>query len=358
MNMKQPKKLTKKTEDKVSKETKEVSRKNGIGLDIGTSFINCAFMDDDEEIQIRTQRDAFFDIENDKFARNMLKANKANYIESDDSKSLYVIGQEAINFANVFKREVRRPLHKGVISTREPEALLMIKTIIKNVLGEPICKKEICKFSVPATPIDADYNVIYHENVLKSFIESFGFEAISINEGQSVCFSELDDEGFTGLAISFGAGMVNVSLAFMGTASVQFSIARSGDWIDENAAMAIGERVTKMTTVKENGIDLLAPKDRYEESISIFYRNFVAYVVKAFEKKLKDTADVPEFPEPISIILAGGTSLAINFDKVFKQEIEKIKLPFSVKDIRLAEDQMFAVAKGCLYSALSEYEDE
>lgn len=365
MEMKQPKKLVKKPEDKmedqeVKLEKAEVSktRKNGVGLDIGTSFINCAFMDDEEEVKIRTQRDAFFDIENDKFARNMLKANKANYIESDDGKLLYVIGQEAINFANVFKREVRRPLNKGVISTREPEALLMIKAIIKNVLGEPICENEVCKFSVPASPVDADYNVIYHENVLKSFIESFGFKAISINEGQSVCFSELDNEGFTGLAISFGAGMVNVSLSYMGTASVQFSVARSGDWIDENAAKAIGERATKMTTIKESGIDLLSPKDRYEESISIFYRNFISYVVKAFEKKLKEASEVPEFPEPISIILAGGTSLVGSFDKVFKQEIEKIKLPFKIKDIHLADDQMFAVAKGCLYSALSEYEDE
>jgi hypothetical protein len=55
--------------------------------------------------------------------------------------------------------------------------------------------------------------------------------------------------------------------------------------------------------------------------------------------------------------LAGGTSLATSFDKVFKQEIEKIKLPFKIKDIRLAHDQMFAVARGCLYSSLTEYQD-
>jgi len=356
MEMKQPKKLKKTNREDETKE--KMIRQDGIGLDVGTSFINCAIIDNDDQIDIRTQRDAFFDIDNDKFARNMLKMNKANYIQSDDEKSLYVIGQEAINFANVFKREVRRPLHKGVISTREPEALLMIKTILKHVLGEPNIKDEICKFSVPAEPVDADYNVIYHENVLKSFIDSFGFNGQAINEAQAVCYSELDNEGFSGLALSFGAGMVNCSLSYMGTASVQFSVSRAGDWIDENSAKAIGERVTKMITVKEAGIDLLAPKNRHEESISIFYRNFIAYVVKCFEKKLSETSNVPEFPEPISIVLAGGTSLVGSFDKVFKQEIEKIKLPFEIKDIRLAEDQMFAVAKGCLYSAMSEYDED
>jgi hypothetical protein len=360
MNMQHPKKLHKpekheKLEDKLEA---DVNRKLGIGLDVGTAFINSAVIDTSDEVKIRTQRDAFFDIENDKFARGMLTQNKANYIVSDDGKLLYVVGQEAVNFANVFKREIRRPLHKGVISTREPEALLMIKTIVTNVLSKPKEPNELCRFSVPAIPIDADYNVIYHENVLKSFIESAGFKAESVNEGRAVCYSELDEEGFTGLAISFGAGMVNVSLTYMGTGSVEFSISRSGDWIDENSAKAIGERTTKMTAIKEAGIDLLSPKGRHEESLSIFYRNFIAYVVKCFEKKLAQTDSMPEFPEPISVILAGGTSLVGSFDKVFLQEIEKIKLPFKIKGIRLASDQMFAVAKGCLYSALSEYDNE
>jgi len=311
-----------------------------------------------DKVSIKVQRDAFFDIENDKFARSMLTANKANYIESDDGKLLYVVGQEALNFANVFKKEIRRPLHKGVISTREPEALLMIKTIIKNVLGKPNCENEICKFSVPAQPIDADYNVIYHENVLKSFIESFGFKAEPINEARAICYSELDDEGFTGMTLSFGAGMVNCAITYMGAASIEFSISRSGDWIDSNAAAAIGERTSKIIAVKEAGVDLLAPKDRYEESISIFYRNFISYVVKCLEKKLHDATNVPEFPQPIPVILAGGTSLAKSFDKVFKQEIEKIKLPFSVKEVRLANDQLFAVANGALYAAMSEYEEQ
>lgn len=346
------------TDEKQEKTDIPVKRQKGIGADIGTAFINSAIMQEDDEVKIRTQRDAFFDIENDKLSRNMLTLNKAHYIESDDAKSLYVIGQEALNFANIFKREVRRPLQKGVISTREPEALLMIKTIIKNVLGEPICDKEVCKFSIPANPIDADYNIIYHENVLKSFIESFGFDAQPINEARAICYSELDEENFTGLAISFGAGMCNACLSYLGTASIEFSVSRSGDWIDNSAAMAIGERTSKITAIKEAGIDLLAPKGRHEESIRIFYINLINYVIKCFEKKLSQAEDVPEFPEPISIVLAGGTSLIKSFDVVFKKEIEKIKFPFNIKDIRMAQDPMFAVARGCLYSAISEYEEE
>lgn len=339
------------------KSDKQYPRKMGIGIDIGTSFINSATMVD-EQVKIRSQRDAFFDVENDKFARNMLKQNGTSYIISEDEKLLYVVGQEALNFANVFKKEVRRPLRAGVISTREPEALKMIKMILKNVLGEPLEPGEICKFSVPAPPVDADYNVVYHENVLKSFVESFGFKAEPINEARALGYAELSEQNFTGLSLSFGAGMVNASLLFHGSPAVEFSVSRSGDWIDENSANAIGERAAKMTAVKEAGIDLLSPKNRHEEALVIFYKSLISYVVKQFERKLSTGDGIPEFPQPITVVLGGGTSLPKSFDVVFKQELEKVKMPFSIKEVKLASDQMFAVAKGCLYSAISEYDEE
>lgn len=332
---------------------------DGVGLDIGTCFVNSARMlKDSEEVDIKTMRDAFFSIDNSKLTRKMLNTGKASYIESEDSSKLYICGNEALNYANIFKAEVRRPLHKGVISTREPEALAMIKAIIAMVIGKTVVEKELCKFSVPADPIDADYNIIYHKNVLKSFVEDAGFTPDPINEASAVCYSELAEDNFTGLAISFGAGMVNASLNYMGVSSIEFSVSRSGDWIDENSAKAIGERVSKITAIKEAGIDILNPQTREEKTIAIFYEDFIGYVVKCFKQKLSESASLPEFPEPISVVLAGGTSMARNFDKMFAQELNKIKLPFKVKEVRTASDKMFAVARGCLFAAIAEKEDE
>jgi len=330
----------------------------GRGLDIGTCFINSATMNENEEVDIKTMRDAFFAIENSKLTRKMLNNGKANYLESEGGDQLYICGNEALNYANIFKKEVRRPLHKGVISTREPEALAMIKAIIEMVLGKPTVEKEICKFSVPADPIDADYNIIYHKNVLRSFVEDAGFTPDPINEASAVCYAELAEENFTGLAISFGAGMVNASLNYMGVSSTEFSVSRSGDWIDENAAKAIGDRISRITAIKEKGIDILNPQSREEKTIAIFYEDFIGYVVKCFKQKLIETSELPEFPEPISVVLAGGTSMAKNFDKVFANELKKIRLPFEVKEVRTASDKLFAVAKGCLFASIAEQEEE
>ena len=42
------------------------------------------------------------------------------------------------------------------------------------------------------------------------------------------------------------------------------------------------------------------------------------------------------------------------FTEVFQQEFEKINFPMDVKEIRLAEDPLYSVSKGCLVAALSE----
>jgi len=94
------------------------NREPGSGIDIGTGFCVASTIIGDE-ITYRTQRDAFFSIENNEMSKGMLDKLEANYIISEDKKKLYVVGEEALQMANVFNKETRRPLAKGCISTRE-----------------------------------------------------------------------------------------------------------------------------------------------------------------------------------------------------------------------------------------------
>jgi hypothetical protein len=331
-------------------------RKVGIGADIGTMTVISAVMKDNnnDETTYKVQRDAFFDIENTMMSKAMLNKLESNYIESEDKKLLYVIGDKALEMANFFNREIRRPLSQGVVSTREKEALSMIKLIIHGVLGDPIEENEACHFSVPAAPIDANYNIVYHQNILKSFITSFGYKAIPINEAAAVGLSELENEDFSGLALSFGAGMVNISFLMFGITQPeqQFSIARSGDWIDSNSAIACGLKSSKMTAIKESGVDLLNPKTREETAIRIYYENLIQYTCDALEKKTNSSMTI-NFENPISVIVSGGTSKAINFEKLFEQELKTKTFPFKIKEVRKAKDQLKAVARGCLLSSLN-----
>ncbi len=357
-----------KEEEKVEEEPKVRRRRSkdtdhrelGIGIDIGTGFCVSSTISG-EEVTFRTQRDAFFSIENNEMSKGMLDKLNANYIISEDSKRLFVVGEEALQMANVFNKETRRPLAKGCISTREQEALAMIKIIIHGLLGDPMVKDEVCYFSVPAKPVDQDdYNVVYHENVLKSFVKSFGYDARPLNESRAIVFSELADEDFTGMALSFGSGMTNVCLAFMGISEDDhmFSVARAGDYVDSSAAAAVGLKASKITAIKEKGVDLLNPEGRDQMAIKIYYDNLIQYVCDALEQRLNNSDTLPNFPEPITVVLSGGTSKPINFDKVFEETIMKKQFPFQIGKIKLASDQLNAVSKGCLLNALNNYRQE
>lgn len=330
-----------------------------IGLDIGTCYIVSAKKRDEKDVEIKSIRNAFLDIEADPPVLNMLKMSNISYIQERDS--VYVVGEPALNIANLLKREAKRPLSQGVISAGEREAEKMLAILLKEVLGSPKVEDEVVYFSVPAKSIDKEMDVVYHESMFRKIIESFGFKAYSMNEASAIVYSNCSKEGFTALASSFGAGMVNTALVYQTMIGMAFSVSRGGDYIDQSAARAVGSTATKLMSIKEKGVDLLNPEDgdpkqlREREAIIIYYKNLIHYVIDNIKKEFKKTESKIELPESIPWIISGGTTKAKNFIEFFKKEFEKEKdnFPINISEIRMANDVLNDVAKGLLIAALT-----
>jgi len=321
----------------------------GKSLDIGTGFIVGGRLDKDGNTEFTSIRDSFFEIEDNPFRQKMLKQVKANFLAKDGK--LLVIGNEAVEFANMFNANAQRPMSKGVISPKEKDAFPVIKIIIEKAIGKASKKGEKCYYSVPAAPVDENFDIIYHENVFNKILSDLGYEPCSLNEAEAIAYSELLDDGLTGIAISCGAGMINVSVGIMGVPAVQFSIARSGDWIDQSVATALDLTASKVQTEKEKGIDLLSPEGRIQEAISIYYGNLIDYVIKNIAGRLSKSDDLPSFKNPVPIVVSGGTSLAGNFIGKFRESLERNPLPVEVSEVKHANDPLTAVANGLLICA-------
>jgi len=322
----------------------------GKGVDIGTMFVKCAHKEGDE-IVFKSQRNAFFDVEHTDFTKKILDNSKVKYIIKGDD--LYVVGDEALQFANMFNKDTRRPLSKGVISPTEKEALPIIELLIKSVIGKPAHKGEIVYFSVPGEPLDADFNVLYHIKMVEGFIKTLGYAPKPINEGHAIILSELAEEDFTGMGLSFGGGMVNVCLSFMSVPIFKFSVAKSGDWIDQQVAMAVDETASRVSSIKESSLDLSKEGElsKIESALSIYYNHLIEYVIENIKQEFAKTRRLPRIPNPISIILSGGTSLPKGFSGRFKQILDRLKLPIPVDSIRMAVQPLRSVAKGALIAA-------
>ncbi|MCK5016981.1 MAG: hypothetical protein KAS32_07910, partial [Candidatus Peribacteraceae bacterium] len=171
-----------------------------------------------------------------------------------------------------------------------------------------------------------------------------------------VIISELQKaDDVTGLGFSFGAGLVNVAFVYKGMSLFEFSINKSGDFIDQQSAMACGVADSIMNHIKENDLDLT--KDEFEvspeERALIFtHRHVIKNTIDTVVKTFASSENI-NIIEPVPIIISGGTTLPNGFVEMFERELENTTLPFKYTEVIPVKDRLTSVAKGCLIYANS-----
>jgi hypothetical protein len=336
-----------------------LERLPGVGVDIGTMNIVSA-RHEGGELKTRRVRDAFLDL--DPEAKKSLKMSKVDYFAPDWSDSLIVIGDSALNLANLFKREVRRPLAQGLISAGELDAQRILYWLLENVLDIPVTENEHCYYSVPADPIDMPgQDTVYHTEVFRTILKNQGYTPHPLNEAMAVIYSQCADTGFSGIGISYGSGMCNIALSYQTMMGMSFSIARGGDWIDNHAAKAVGSTSSRMLSIKEKGdFNLMSPPkgNREVEAISLYIRSLIHHSLEKIATRFKTERSTMDLPEPIPFVLSGGTTKAQGFLELFKDEFERVRkhFPIQISEVRVAKDPMTAVAEGLLVLAMQEHE--
>jgi hypothetical protein len=301
-------------------------------------------------------RDAFLDLPPN--AKKMLKLANTSFVEREDE--ILILGDAALETANIFGREARRPLSAGLISPSEIDSLEVLGLLVKNVLGDPQVENEACYFSVPAAPIDKlGQDVIYHQGVFERIVSECGYDAYASNEAMAIIYSETAKDGFSGIALSFGSGMTNIALAVNTIEGLSFSVSRGGDWIDGGAAKSMGSTAARMCALKEQGVDLNNPQNREQEAISFYYKALIEYALDHIAKQFLTIQSQFALPKPIPMIVSGGTSLAGGFMECFNKVFEKKRkrFPIEISEIRHAGDPLNAVAHGMLVQAMQEYDE-
>jgi hypothetical protein len=332
----------------------------GVGLDVGTSFLVAGRFNKGGSIDFVKVRDCFLHLPyktpiNKKMLQKGLDDRQAPYIEQPDG--FYVLGEDAFVMANERHQDTRRPMSRGVLSPKEKAAFPILKELISLVIREPRVQNERLVFSVPAKPIDAQFDQVFHSDMVRSFIISKGYDAQPMNEAEALAYSELLEEGLTGIAISCGAGMMNVVVMSSGDPVVAFSTSRSGDWVDEQAAIATDMTRSLVQQEKEgDGLDLMNPdpSNQIHQAIAVYYGNLLVYTLENIAHDLAKSPSLPKFKDPIPLVVGGGTSLPKGFIPKFEQALAAVDMPVEVRQVRHAADPLHAVANGLTLAASME----
>jgi len=328
-----------------------------IGLDVGTSFIIASSYDGDEII-FNDFRDAFYVIKpNTPIAAKMVeKGLKGKVFIKDEDGSFVILGKDAIEKAVERNETARRPMYRGVVSVKEKEAKKILAYILKEVVGKASKKGEKLVFCVPAQPVDQeddDFDVGYHEDVVKAILSEVGYDARSVNEAEALCYAELEDTDYTGIGISCGAGMTNVCVMLNGEPTVVFSTTKSGDWVDRMSAVATGEPDSVVQVEKEGGGFTVGEPNENPvlSAVASYYERLIEYTAKQLSFALSGHKSLPKFKDPIRIVVAGGTSQADGYINKLNEKLLESEFPLPIEVVKHAEDPLHSVSKGCLIAA-------
>jgi actin-like ATPase involved in cell morphogenesis len=335
----------------------------GIGVDVGTANIVICRQKKDNSFEAKYHRNMLFEMDVSEEADSVLERGNYLYIKADNK--YYIIGEDALTIVNAIGRgEIIRPMKEGLINPNLKKAQQLLNFILKTIVGSPIIENEPLRFSVPANPVDVpDKNNMFHDMMLNSFFTGLGFSAKAINEGRACLFNEspvmTTESGekipLTGWGISCGGGMVNSSIAVRGLPITEFSITKSGDYIDKQVQMVTNEQLAKIIKTKEKKLDLsnVDMGDNIQPALSVYYDEFMTRVIKtAFDELRKNKH---EFEGPMPVVICGGTSMAKGFIDRFNSHVKKAELPFDISSVTLSAAPFYAVSQGACLSARSDY---
>jgi hypothetical protein len=319
------------------------------GLDLGTSRIVLATLKG-EDVNFNPQLNAFVDLPYSKMTEQMLARERI--LHHVEGSHIYAYGNRSDEFAKFLDGDARRPMHGGLLNPAEPKNVQMIELLLERMCGKASGDEKLC-LSVPSAPIDRGSDLIFHHRSVQAICERLGYRAKTINEGLAVVYSELKDANFTGIGMSFGGGMCNICVAYLGLPVLTLATSRAGDYIDQSSASVTGETPTTVRLYKENGFildsDAVGSIDR---ALSVYYLDVIESAVTGLENAMAESKKLPSFPRPIPVVCAGGTTMVRNFLPRLKASFEGADLPIRISDVYLAKDPLNTTARGALVGAL------
>jgi actin-like ATPase involved in cell morphogenesis len=333
-----------------------------IGFDAGTYNLVAARRDAEGKIVYKREVNAFLEMPLDnRFVFNMMNKAGVPLVEYPEQDVAYALGEAAVDMAYTMTQiELRRPMQAGCLNPKERNAQEIMSIMVHSLI-EGAQPGDTLFYSVPANAINEETDADYHGKVLEAIFKAveddngqpLGLKIFPINEGLALVYAELAEKSWTGIGISFGAGMVNLCFAVYGAPVFQFSLVNSGDWIDKMASKACGEETTTYVNKQKQNTDLTVetPTELVQRAIKAQYEIMIQKTVSGIKKGLTDAGKKARLDHPIDIVVSGGTSSPKGFPEMFREIVNKANLPIDVGRIIRPKDPLYSVARGCLIAA-------
>lgn len=332
-----------------------------IALDLGASALRSLRVDKNR-LAATSARAVYSVVDDSPARRQMLDQLAMPYAICD--AALAIPGDAAYDLAELFHVPVLSLLPGGALMDRDAAARQMLASLLEAMIPGPSTPQEICGVTLPGVAGGTEGRRGPTAQFLLHVLKLRGFDVRPLNAGTALVLAELVADGFTGIGISLGAAACHVSLVHRSMEIASCTIPRGGSWIDQQLAAttrqhlwdAQGNRyldADAMCRWKESDaarLDEPGPTDR-DQSLVRLYTELLTDVVKTAGEAFQSALMLPESWPAMTVVACGGPTHIAGFVPLFANLVREAGWPVRVKQVRLAEDADFTIARGCLIHA-------
>lgn len=325
-----------------------------IAIDLGSSEFR-SLRKNQERLIARRVPAVYCAVENRTESRDRLEQARIPFSQTEDS--LIVVGSAAVQFTQL----VGHPLiPAGFVLSRDPVGRQVCAALIEAILPRSETRDEACGICMPAI---STRNRLGGELIYTNLLALHGYRAYPLNPATAVAFSELDQDGLTGLAIVVGAESMSISLTDLGRVVFELNYARGFQQILKRFAAKFhhvrwdqqSRQFYDLPGVErwliDNEIALHAPRTDSERWLtnqvrSLLHDAWMSTLTVRFRRG-HDTALKKRLP----VVLAGGPTNLPGFTELVYDVLQNATAGISIESIRPSIFTPFAVCRGLLIHA-------
>jgi hypothetical protein len=215
----------------------------------------------------------------------------------------------------------------------------------------------------PISGIKGDVAETREWGFFSRIIRMRGYRPSTIDKPSAVVLAELGHEGFTGMALTFEDFRCAAVISRCGEPLVRAGIPRGLAWIDEQLARSSGRVVWDMDGTSYVDCDtvahwkltanpsLAAPDSLEAEFLAGRYRELLHELLGNLAAECLQSLEVATLRGSLTLACCGEATLARGFVSLLSEELDQVGMPVRIGDIRVADDPVFTVARGCLVRA-------
>lgn len=325
-----------------------------IGLDLGTSRFR-ALRRDGERLLARQLPTAYTALEGTQAQSRLLSQARIVPTHADDA--CVILGPEAESVAAALGRPLIPLFPEAQLPAADPLARQVAAALIDGIVG--VESRGPCSVVLPR---DAASGSMLHD-FLMQILKLGQLVPRVITAGQAVGLAELGRDEFTGVILGMGAAGTSLTLLEHGEVQVATDVPCGGDWLDQQ--LARGQQRFAFDAAGRKYADLagtaqwkrapersLAATDTADDApLRQGYAEILTALLARFRSAVVREGVNGKRRKPLPLVCHGGGTRVRGFQDFLQRLWQAAEIDLSIAAPRLARDDEWVVARGCLIHA-------